>query len=239
MFTGFSAQDFSRLARCDRERAAVAAFRESVTALIQEFNRRPWARGMLWELERLALTPRAFFADCPCSANVDYIHGDAAHWGIFSWGGRWRPQFNLGMFGSGEPAQNYLRIGLGLNLGLTDYDSDWEVGREMSREFYRQFFRVLRSETEVAAALTRWLNETPGFFEQAGAGGPASVRPREFTEWLASSEPDDQEWVCFGRRLRPDVRADLVVLSDPGQLLSTMERVFDDLTPFWRRACFG
>jgi hypothetical protein len=239
MFTGFSEQDFSRLALCDGEGASVATFRGSVTALIQQFNRRPCARGMLWELERLALSPRTFFADRPFSSDVDYIHGDEAHWYVYSWGSRWRPQFNLGMFGSEDPAESYLRIGIGFNLTLRGHDPDREVGREMAREFYRQFTGVLRPERHVAGALTRWLEETPGFFEQSGVSSPASARPSDFTEWLASSDPADQEWVFFGRRLCPSVSTDLAVLSDPDLLLATVERVFHDLTPFWRRACFA
>ena len=59
---------------------------------------------MLSELERLGVNPRTFLADRPLSSDVDYIHGDEAHWYVYSWGGRWRKQFNIGMYGSEDLA---------------------------------------------------------------------------------------------------------------------------------------
>ena len=47
------------------------------------------------------------------------MHAERAHWHVFNMGGRGEAQFNVGMYG-GPPIGNWLRIGIGCDVGEDD-----------------------------------------------------------------------------------------------------------------------
>jgi tetratricopeptide (TPR) repeat protein len=224
IFGGFQARDFTELTLCPRNEVA-ARFAPRVVDLMRRVNalqtsaeiaaiREPGKR-QLFRLSRAE------------------VRGRAAHWFVHNAGGRWEPQFNIGMYGGRERSSDWLRIGLGYNLSDSGRESDAEEGIRAAREHFRRFQAVLASPRR--SLLSGWLIKEGGFIEQNADGPRLDLRDAsQAAEVLAAADVEHTRWAFAGKWLSPASAEDAAVLADPVSLVRTIDRVFAGLLPLWR-----
>jgi tetratricopeptide (TPR) repeat protein len=224
IFGGFQPRDFTELTLCPRNEVA-ARFAPRVVDLVRRVNalqtsaeiaaiREPGKR-QLFRLSRAE------------------VHGRAAHWFVYNAGGRWEPQFNIGMYGGRERSSDWLRIGLGYNLSDSGRETDAAEGIRIARDHFRRFQAVLGSPRR--SLLTGWLIKEGGFVEHNGDGPRLDLREAsQAAEMLAAADVDRTRWAFAGKWLSPASAEDAVVLADPVLLVRTIDRVFAGLLPLWR-----
>jgi hypothetical protein len=224
IFNGFQARDFTELTLCPRNEVA-ARFAPRVVDLVRRVNalqtsaeiagiREPGKR----QLFRLSRSD---------------VHGRGAHWFVYNAGGRWEPQFNIGMYGGRERSSDWLRIGLGYNLSDSGREADVEEGMRTAREHFRRFQQVLASPRR--SLLSGWLIKEGGLVEYNADGPRLDLRDSaQATETLATADVDRTRWAFAGKWLSPASAEDAVLLADPVSLVRTIDRVFAGLLPLWR-----
>jgi tetratricopeptide (TPR) repeat protein len=224
VFGGFEARDFIELNLCPRGEVQ-ARFAPRVVDLIRRLNALPSAveiaavrepgRRQLFRLSRAE------------------VHARAGHWSVASAGGRWEPQFNVGMYGGRERSSDWLRVGLGFDLSDSGRDADVEAGLRQVREWFKRFQGLLASPRR--SLLSGWLIKEGGYVECDGSGPRADfTEASQAAEWLASADPSRLGWVFAGKWLSPARPDDAVILADPVSLVRTIDRVFIGLLPLWR-----
>jgi tetratricopeptide (TPR) repeat protein len=224
IFNGFAARDFTELNLCPRGEVA-ARFAPRVVDLMRRVNalqssaeiaavREP-GRRQLFRLSR---------AD---------VHGRAAHWFVHNAGGRWEPQFNIGMYGGRERSGDWLRIGLGYDLSDAGREAGAEEGQRMVREHYRRFQSLLASPRR--SLLAGWMIKEGGLVEHNADGPRLDLReaPRA-ADFLATTDVDRTRWAFAGKWLSPASEDDAAILADPVSLVRAIDRVFAGLLPLWR-----
>lgn len=223
IFNGFTAADFSELRSCPRREVA-ARFAPRVVDLVRRVNvlqssieaagvREPGKRQLF----------RASRAD---------VHADQAHWHVFNQGGRWEPQFNIGMYG-GRSAGNWLRIGIGYDFADEGRDANRETGGTAIRDHLRHLQEILASPRR--SLFLGWMVKEGGFIQDGGAGPRQDVRePSQAASLIGGIDPDRAEWIFFGKWLSPDTPDEAAVLADPVSLVRTIDRVVAGLVPLWR-----
>jgi len=221
-FTGFSAADFDVLRSCER-RDAQARFGPRVVDLIKRVNALPSsveAAGVREPGKRQLF--RAGRAD---------VHASDAQWSVSNLGGRWEPQFNFGMHG-GPAAGNWLRIGIGYDLG-GDGDGGDGAGVANARNHLRRFQEVLASPRR--SLFVGWMVKENGLIQYKSAGPRLDLRePSKAAAVLADADPVRTEWLFFGKWLSLEHPEDCATLSDPIGLVRTFDRVLLGLLPLWR-----
>ena len=223
-FNGFGADDFEELAGC-RSSESVARFKDRMADLCER-------------LEDLVLTERVKAARGSESKRLfgarNLFSGGAGHLFLFQVGGRWEPQFNIGLFSARQWKQDWLRIGLGFNLTAAGRDPNPQDGLE------RLTARFLAFQEEVRSAsrewLTRWLRNNDGYVQRAGRGPEIDWKPARAVEWLGTC-PATQKWVFVGRWLTPQDPEQAAVLASPVRLVGEIARVWDELAPLWHVSC--
>jgi hypothetical protein len=230
--TGFTAADFDRLARTTSEASAIESQAAKIDALLHRLNQTMFASrfsaARMW-LEK----PGDLFL-----TKGNYVHGgDNQHWYVFHRGGRWEPEFNIGMYGRPQNGERYLRIGLGFNLTLASADPDRENGLKKARTLFRSLQAGAQTpdgRVEVVAALQTGRAKA----EHVSQDGPAvPSAPEDIADWLARRvNADDTRWVFVGQALSPDIPDEAEVLADMGSLAAEVSRTFAAWLPVWERA---
>jgi hypothetical protein len=221
-FTGFSAEDFADLRLCSG-REAQTLFGPRVVDLVKRVNALPSSR------EHAAVRDpgqRALFHTA-----LSDVHPGQRLWQVFNHGGRWEPQFNIGMH-AGEGAANWLRVGLGLNLSAEGRD-DAEEGHARVLDYFRALQALLAPDRR--HVITGWMVREGGLLEYQVAGPRLDLRdPVQAAAMVAGADAERTHWVFFGKWLFLDNPDDAEVLADAVALVRTIERAFVGLAPAFR-----
>lgn len=236
MATGFTAADFDRLARTTSEAAAIGSQAAKIDDLLRRLNRTMFASKFMKVRTNMGLNGDELF-----STKSNYVHGgDNQHWYVFHRGGRWEPEFNVGMYGTPQNGERYLRIGIGFNLTLASQDPDRIAGQRNVKELFRNLQAVARSvegRTEMAVALQVGRAKAE-HIPHEGPGLPTD--PEGIVSWLGRKvSADDTRWVFVGRALSPENPDEAEVLADMGDLVVEVTRTFRAWLPVWERALRG
>jgi hypothetical protein len=222
-FTGFGQADFAELRAC-RYQDLQERFAPRMVDLVRRLN----TLGSSAECAAVRdPQQRQLFR-----ASLRDVHTQVRHVYVFSLGGRWEPQFNLGAFSSTE-GEDWFRIGLGFDLSLSGKDSEPDVHRERVRAYLRRFQDLLRSDRR--HLMTGWMGREDGLI-QLQAGGPRHdlESPIRAAEVIADCDVERTEWVFCGKWLFPARPDDAAILADPVSLVRTIDRVFAGLRPLYR-----
>lgn len=230
--SGFTAADFDRLARTTSEATAIESQAAKIDDLIRRLNQTMFASRFAAARQWLEKPGDLYLT------KGNYVHGgDNQHWYVFHRGGRWEPEFNIGMYGRPQNGERYLRIGLGFNLTLASADPDREQGLKRAKALFRSLQAGARSpegRAEIIAALQTGRAKA----EHIPSAVPVlPTTPETIADWVARQvHPDDTRWVFVGRALSPDVPAEAEVLADMGELVLEATRTFTAWLPVWDRA---
>ncbi len=229
---GFTPEVFARLGRASTQGDAITSVERLVDPLLTKLNRSMWASRFSVMRNQFGLNGGDAFL-----TSGNYIHGDCGHWYVFHRGGRWEPQFNVGMFGTRADHPAYMRVGIGFNLTLASIDPGREAGLRSARSFFGNLRWLARSPKRrlVASALA---SGRP-LVECVGAPPEASGDPERIIRWAASVDPDLVRWVFLGRILSPEVPEEAEVLADRGELLFELTRTLDAWLPVWATTMRG
>jgi Tetratricopeptide repeat len=158
---------------------------------------------------------------------------DAGNGHVHAWhhGGRWEPQFDIGLLGGSMWGGNWMRIGLGFNLVAGGRDDQLD-GHERMVRYFEAFQQQLGSAWK--RHLADWMAKSGGFIQYGHRGPAVDLLPQEAVEWLMTCRnPSAQEWIFVGRWLSLSNPADATVLGDMRQLVATIEDTFAALFPLW------
>lgn len=147
-------------------------------------------------------------------------------------GGRREPQFNIGFFSRTPWGGDWMRVGLGFNLGDGGRDPEREEGQEQIVAFFEAFQRQVSGAWR--SLLIDWMEKSGGFI-QYGARAPAmDLLPKQAVEWLMNCRnPVGQGWVFVGRWLSLEKPDDATTLASMPKLVATVEDTFAALFPLW------
>lgn len=224
VFTGLQARDFSELRFCDA-REVRARFAPRVVDLVKRVN-------ALKSSEEIASVREAGRRQLFRASRSD-VHVDTAQWSVHNIGGRWEPQFYIGMHADRGKAGDWLRAGIGFHLANDGADSVGTGGVDEVRRQFRRFQDILGSASR--SLFTGWMIKENGLVELGGNGPREDLRqPSQAAEALAGCDPDRTGWVFFGKWLSVEQADDAAVLAEPVELVRTIDRVFTGLLPLWR-----
>ncbi len=222
-FTGFGAAEFAELAGCPRGEVQ-PRFAPRVVDLVRRIN----ALGVSIEIAGIREAgKRQLFR----AGRAD-VRADRAHWYVFNLGGRWEPQFNIGMYG-GQAAGNWLRVGMAFDLTEERGDAAAGSGVAGAREWFRRFQGILASPRR--SLFLGWMVKENGYLEYIRRGPRLDARePSQAASLIASADPSRTGWLFFGKWLSPENAEEAAVLADPVDLVRSIDRVFTGLAPLWR-----
>jgi hypothetical protein len=223
IFAGFGTEEFAEL-RGAADRQVHARFAPRVVDLVRRVN------VLHSSIEAAGIREpgkRQLFR-----AGRTEVHAHPGHWYVFNAGGRWEPQFNIGMYGRAAGG-NWLRIGIGFDLTDDGTDADRAAVIVRVRDHLRRFQQILASPR--GSLFLGWMVKENGHI-QYNAGGPRLElrEPSQAASLITDADPERTEWVFFGKWLSPDDAADAEILADPVELVRTIDRVFTGLVPLWR-----
>jgi hypothetical protein len=158
---------------------------------------------------------------------------DAGNGYVHAWhhGGRWEPQFDIGLLGGSLWGGNWMRMGLGFNLVAGGRDDQLD-GHERVVRYFEAFQQQLGSAWK--RHLADWMAKSGGFIQYGHRGPAVDLLPQQAVEWLMTCRnPSAQEWIFVGRWLSLSTPADATVLGDMRQLVATIEDTFAALFPLW------
>jgi hypothetical protein len=224
-FTGWTRREFDELARVPASRMS-ERFGSRVADLVDRLNGLPSTHPIVDLLSTKRPLQKTLF-----KPGRD-LKAQAGQWHTFHAGGRWEPQWNLGMFSAAAAGRDLFRIGLGFQLSASARDPDAEEGQPRVAAYFARFQRALAGARRQWAL--RWLDK-PGRHIQHGHGGPARhlSEPEAMLAWIAQADPDREEFVFLGHWLdlgRPD---DAAILADRTRLVREADQAFRDLLPLW------
>ena len=223
--SGFTPQDFytlGQLASADAARALGSKF-ESLLMSLNEGRtsaRIVEARNRAGQSGSKLYRRNSFYAG---------MHG---HIFAFHHGGRWEPQFNLGMFSANPWGESSFRIGLGFNMSPAGSDPDREAGQANTLAWFERFQQQIARTWR--GHVVDWMAKTGGFI-QFGERGPATdLLPKDAVDWLVNCRnPSGIGWVFVGRWLFADRPEDAALLGEMRKLVATVEDTFAALFPLW------
>ncbi|HEY3381504.1 MAG TPA: tetratricopeptide repeat protein [Vicinamibacterales bacterium] len=223
-FAGFEKRAFTELCLCARGDIA-ARFGPRVQDLLRRVN-------TLGSAVEAASVREAGHKQLFRVSRSD-VHAQHGHWFAFSHGGRWEPQFNIGMFGGSRHGDDWLRVGVGFNLNDRGHDADRAAGLVRVRAHFRHFQSLLSSPR--GSLYSGWMIKEEGRLQ--GLDGSPRPDPKDVpqgVEALLHADPGCGELIFFGKWLTPDQPEDAAVLADPVELVRTIDRVITGLLPLWR-----
>lgn len=223
-FTGFTSRDFAELRFCE-PRDVRARFAPRVVDLIKRVN-------ALKSSEEIATVREPGRRQLFRASRTD-VHVDTANWFVHNAGGRWEPQFNIGMFADRGKTGDWFRAGVGFHLANDGAESAGGGGVNEVRRHFRHFQEILGTPSR--SLFLGWMVKENGLIEIDGNGPRVDLRqPSQAVEALAGCEADRTAWVFFGKWLSIGETEDAAVLADPVELVRTIDRVFAGLLPLWR-----
>jgi hypothetical protein len=224
VFSGFHARDFAELRFCDA-REVRARFGPRVVDLVKRVN-------ALTSSQEIASVREPGRRQLFRASRTD-VFADTAHWSVHNAGGRWEPQFNLGMYADRGRTGDWLRAGIAFHLADDGWGADDGGGPTEARRRFRDFQRLLESPTR--SLFLGWMIRDNGFVEVGRSGPRVDLRQAsQASDLLAGCDPDRTSWVFFGKWLSAGDAGDAAVLADPVQLVRVIDRVFLGLLPLWR-----
>ena len=223
--SGFTPQDFytlGQLASADAVRALGSKFESLLTSL----NEQRTSARIVDTRNRAGQSGSKLFR------RNSFYSGMHGHIFAFHHGGRWEPQFNLGMFSANPWGDNSFRVGLGFNMSPAGSDPDREAGQANTLAWFERF------QQQVARTwrghIVEWMSRSGGFI-QFGERGPATdLLPKDAVEWLVNCRnPSGIGWVFVGRWLFVDKPEDAAVLGEMRKLVAEVEDTYAALFPLW------
>lgn len=223
--SGFTPQDFytlGQLASPDAARALGPKFE----SLLMSLNEQRTSTRIVDARNRAGQSGSKLFR------RNSFYSGMHGHIFAFHHGGRWEPQFNVGMFSANPWGDHAFRMGIGFNMSPAGSDPDREAGQANTlaafERFQHQVSRTWRGH------LVDWMGAQGGFI-QFGERGPATdLLPEAAVEWLGNCRnPAGIGWVFVGRWLFLDRPDDAAVLGEMRKLVAAVEESFAALFPLW------
>ena len=223
--SGFTPQDFytlGQLASADAVRALGSKFE----SLLMSLNEQRTSARIVDTRNRAGQSGSKLFR------RNSFYSGMHGHIFAFHHGGRWEPQFNLGMFSANPWGDNSFRVGLGFNMSPAGSDPDREAGQANTLAWFERF------QEQVARTwrghIVEWMSRSGGFI-QFGERGPATdLLPKDAVEWLVNCRnPSGIGWVFVGRWLFVDKPEDAAVLGEMRKLVAEVEDTYAALFPLW------
>ena len=223
--SGFTAQDFYTLGQLPASEAARALGPKFESLLISLNEQRTSARIV-------DARNRAGQSGSKLYRRNSFYPGDHGHVFGFHHGGRWEPQFNVGMFSANPWGVSSFRMGIGFNMSSAGSDPDREAGQANTLAWFEKVQDELRATWR--GHLVDWMG-TYGGFIQFGDRGPATdMLPKQAVEWITNCRnPAGIGWVFVGRWLFPDKSDDAATLGEMRKLVATVEDTFAALFPLW------
>jgi hypothetical protein len=223
IFNGFQ-RDFAELRSCP-PREARARFAPRVVDLIKRIN-------ALASSEEIASIREPGRRQLFRLSRTD-VHVEPAQWFVYNIGGRWEPQFNIGMYAGTGKVADWVRVGIGFHLANDGADSEGATGARDVRNRFRRLQAILASPQR--SLFLGWMIKENGLIEFNENGPRLDLRqPSEAADLLAGCDAEREQWVFFGKWLSPDQAEDAAVLSDAVEFVRTVDRVFIGLLPLWR-----
>jgi hypothetical protein len=222
--TGFTSNDFDALTHLAPVEAA-RALGPKIETLLMSLNDQRTAERIVQARNRAGESgSKLFHRNSYHDGGDGYLH---AH----HHGGRWEPQFDLGFMGGSAWGGNWMRMGLGFNLGTGGRDEQID-GHERMVQYFETFQQQLSSAWR--RHLADWMSNSGGFIQYGSRGPAVDVLPPQAVEWLISCRnPAAQGWIFVGRWLSLSQPADAAIMGDMRQLVATVEDTFAALFPLW------
>jgi hypothetical protein len=147
-------------------------------------------------------------------------------------GGRWEPQFHIGLLSEHPWRVNACRIGLGFDLSPSGRDVDREAGQEQIAGYFELFQAALESTWR--GHLVDWMAKSAGFIQYSDRAPAFDLQPKQAVEWLMSCRnPIGLEWIFVGRWLRLDDPDAARTLGEMRLLVTDIEETFAAMFPLW------
>jgi tetratricopeptide (TPR) repeat protein len=223
--SGFTAQDFYTLGQLPASEAARALGAKFESLLISLNEQRTSARIV-------DARNRAGQSGSKLYRRNSFYAGDHGHVFGFHHGGRWEPQFNVGMFSANPWGVSSFRMGIGFNMSSAGSDPDREAGQANTLAWFEKFQEELRSTWR--GHLVDWMSKYGGFIQFGDRGPATDMLPKQAVEWITNCRnPAGIGWVFVGRWLFPDKADDAATLGEMRKLVATVEDTFAALFPLW------
>ncbi|HSC29273.1 MAG TPA: tetratricopeptide repeat protein [Vicinamibacterales bacterium] len=223
--SGFTPQDFytlGQLASVDAARALTPKFESLLTSVNAQrtSSRIVEARNREGQSGSKLFRRNSFYAG---------LHG---HVFAFHHGGRWEPQFNLGMFSATPWGASSFRSGIAFNMSPAGSDPDREAGQANA------LLRFERFQQQLAGAwgghLVDWMSKSGGFIQYGERGPATDLLPRQGVDWIVNCRnPAGIGFVFIGRWLFLENPDDAATLGDMRKLVAAIEDTFAALFPLW------
>jgi tetratricopeptide (TPR) repeat protein len=224
--SGFTPQDFHALGRLAPP-DAMRALGPKIEALLLSLNQQRMAKRIIEARARIGQASTKLFH------RNSYHPGGSGHLYAYHHGGRWEPQFNIGIFSESPWRVNAFRIGIGFNLSASGRDVDREAGQDQILGFFEQLQLALGSTWR--GDLVDWMEKTGGFIQYADRGPSTDVLPKQAVEWLINCRnPLGLEWIFFGSWLMLEKPDDARTLAEMPRLVSAIDDTFAALFPLWQ-----
>jgi hypothetical protein len=222
--SGFTAHDFDALAHLAPIEAA-RALGPKIEALLMSLNDQRTAGRVVQARTRAGQSgSKLFHRNSYHEAGNGLIHA-------YHHGGRWEPQFSVGLLSGSAWGGNWMRMGLGFNLSGGDRD-DQADGHDAMIRYFEAFQQQLNGAW--GRHLSDWMGKSGGFVQYGSRGPAADLLPQQAVEWLTGCRnPGAQDWIFVGRWLSLAKAGDAAILADMRQLVATVEDTFAALFPLW------
>jgi Tetratricopeptide repeat len=222
--SGFTTHDFDALNNLAPVDAA-RALGPKIETLLMSLNDQRTAQRIVEARNRAGESgSKLFHRNSYHDAGTGYVHA-------WHHGGRWEPQFDIGLLGGNMWGGNWMRMGLGFNLVAGGRDDQLD-GHERVVRYFEAFQQQLGSAWK--RHLADWMAKSGGFIQYGHRGPAVDLLPPQAVEWLMTCRnPSAQEWIFVGRWLSLSTPADATVLGDMRQLAAAVEDTFAALFPLW------
>jgi tetratricopeptide (TPR) repeat protein len=223
--SGFTPQDFYTLGQLASADAA-RALGPKLESLLLSLNEQRTSARIVEARNRAGQSGSKLFR------RNSYYAGMHGHLFAFHHGGRWEPQFNLGLFSAHPWGASSMRAGLGFNMSPAGSDPDREAGQANTLAWFERFQQQLAGTWR--GHVVDWMTKTGGFI-QFGERGPATdLMPKDAVEWIVNCRnPAGIGWVFVGRWLFADKPDDASAMAEMRNLVATVEDTFAALFPLW------
>ena len=222
---GFGRPQFAALGQLEPA-AAIESVGPQLEAVLMALSDRPFAEKVVEARNRAGRAGNKLFRRNSILAEVP------GHIYAFHHGGRWEPQFNVGVFAAEPHGRACLRAGIGFNLSLDGTDPEREDGQERAIEYFDRFQRLV--STAWKGLLTDWMKSNGGFIQHGTEPPATDLLPPDAVTWLITvQQPVELGWIFVGRWLFADRPEHAEILQDGGALAKWAEGTFVDLLPLW------
>jgi tetratricopeptide (TPR) repeat protein len=223
--SGFTAQDFYTLGQLPAVDAA-KALGHKFESLLTSLNEQRTAGRIVEARNRAGQSGSKLFR------RNSFYPGAHGHVFAFHHGGRWEPQFNLGMFSANPWGTSVFRIGIGFNMSPAGSDPDREAGQANTLAMFDRFQQQLASTWR--SHVVDWMAKSGGFIQFGDRGPATDLLPKQAVEWVINCRnPAGVGWVFLGRWLFADRADEAGTLGEMRRLVATVEETFAALFPLW------